>query len=218
MIQGARIALREVYFIFVGLVAFTLGSALLRRWRIAIVLAALLAWICYFFRDPERTPDLADDDVILAPADGRVTKIQRVAEPHFIRGQAQRITIFLSIFDVHVQRSPYAGRVKLIHYQPGGFAPAFMGHADENESNLLGLETARGPFAVTQMTGILARRIVCWAKLGDELARGERFGLIKFGSRVDLYLPENAIPLVQPGQTVYGGQTVIARWQTTDQR
>ena len=99
-----------------------------------------------------------------------------------------------------------------LHYQPGSFAPAFLHFADENESNLVGLHTVHGSIAFTQMTGILARRIVCWKKVGDALAKGERFGLIKFGSRVDLYLPLNAEILVQPGQQVYGGQTVIGVW------
>jgi phosphatidylserine decarboxylase len=111
-----------------------------------------------------------------------------------------------------VQRSPYRGEVKFMRYTPGGFAPAFLNRADTNETNLLGIETAHGPLAVTQMTGILARRIICWTGVGDTLESGERFGLIKFGSRVDLYVPLDVDILARVGQQVYGGQTPLARW------
>ncbi|MCB0143901.1 MAG: phosphatidylserine decarboxylase [Caldilineaceae bacterium] len=212
MVQGAQIAWREVRAIVVGLMGLTLlGLGARRRWLAALAGVTLL-WVFSFFRDPMRTPDARGDNLLLAPADGRIRKIEVVHEPHFLHTQAQRVTIFLSIFDVHVQRSPCAGDVAFLHYQPGSFAPAFLHSADDNEANLLGLHTAHGPIAVTQMTGILARRIVCWKQVGDALTQGERFGLIKFGSRVDLYLPLDAKILVQPGQQVYGGQTVIGVW------
>lgn len=212
IVQGAQIAWREVQTIVIAVVSLLLtGLGLRNRWLTALAGLTLL-WLFSFFRDPERTPDAHGDNLLLAPADGRIRKIEVVHEPHFLRKEARRITIFLSIFDVHVQRSPCAGEVAFLHYQPGSFAPAFLHSADDNEANLLGLHTARGPIAVTQMTGILARRIVCWKKVGDALAKGERFGLIKFGSRVDLYLPLDAEILVQPGQQVYGGQTVIGVW------
>lgn len=189
-----------------------LGLYFRRRWLTGSGLL-LLAWLAYFFRDPERTPDSTDPHAILAPADGRVMVIETVEEPHIFQIPMQRITIFLSVFDVHVQRAPYHGTVRALHYQPGKFLPAFLKGADENESNLLALDTAHGPLGITQMTGLLARRIVCWPTVGHSLASGQRYGLIKFGSRVDLYLPDNATPTVEVGQHVYGGQTVVAKWQ-----
>lgn len=190
-----------------------LGLLSRRRWLTGIGLL-LFAWLAYFFRDPERTPDSTDPLAILSPADGRVMAIEIVEEPYIFQTPMQRITIFLSVFDVHVQRAPYQGTVQALHYQPGKFLPAFLKGADENESNLLALETAHGPLGITQMTGLLARRIVCWPTVGHSLERGQQYGLIKFGSRVDLYLPDNAAPAVEVGQHVYGGQTVMARWQS----
>lgn len=210
IVQGAQNAWREVHAIVLGLVGLLLLALGLRRPWWAAAAGGTLLWVFSFFRDPERTPDAQGDNFILAPADGLVRKIEVVHEPYFLHAEARRITIFLSIFDVHVQRSPYAGELSFMHYQPGSFAPAFLQSADENEFNLIGLQTAHGPLVFTQMTGILARRIVCWKQVGDQLEKGERFGLIKFGSRVDLYLPLDAEILVKPGQQVFGGQTVVA--------
>lgn len=118
----------------------------------------------------------------------------------------------MSLFDVHVQRAPYQGTVKFLHYQPGNFAPAFLSDTHQNEHNLVVLSTPYGAIGVKQIAGILARRIVCWPGVGDELKRGERLGLIKFGSRVDLLLPVNVEVLVSVGDQIYGGQTIVARW------
>jgi len=212
MLQGAKIAWREVpKIVAVCILLLFIGIGFGTIWLIVLSLL-LLIWVCIFFRDPERTPDAEGAKIILAPADGQIRKIEVVEEPHFLKGQALRVTTFLSIFDVHVQRSPYAGEVALIHYQEGSFAPAYFNSADENEANLMGLQTALGSLAITQMTGILARRIVCWVSKGDVLEKGQRYGLIKFGSRVDLYLPLDAKVEVQVGQRVYGGQSVMAQF------
>ncbi|GIV80190.1 phosphatidylserine decarboxylase [Litorilinea aerophila] len=210
--RAIRTAWREVRTIFLGLAILTgVGLATRQRWLAALG-GLLWAWVCYFFRDPDRTPQDSDEAVILAAADGRIQRIEVVEEPRFFQGPARRIVTFLSLLDVHVQRSPYTGTVQQIHYQPGAFLPAYRPEADANEANFIGLSTPRGPLAVVQMTGVLARRIVCWRQPGDTLQRGERFGLIRFGSRVDLYLPLEAEVFVQVGQQVYGGQTPVARW------
>ncbi|MBV7339663.1 phosphatidylserine decarboxylase [Chloroflexi bacterium TSY] len=214
MIVGAKVALSEVSSIVLSLFILIGGALLLNWWRIAALLAMLLAWVFYFFRDPERAPESGADTVILAPGDGRITKIEPIEESRFLHRRALRITIFLSIFDVHVQRCPYPGTVDFIHYEPGGFAPAMFSSADKNEANYLGITTVHGPLLITQMAGLIARRIVCWSNVGDTLALGQRFGLVKFGSRVDLYLPLDTEILVAPGQQVYGGQTVMAHWPT----
>lgn len=209
---GLIAALREVRPIAATLIGATVASLWWRRGWLSGLFLTLLAWVGWFFRDPPRAPERTTDDVILAPADGRVTDVAVVDEPLLFGGSAQRITIFLSIFDVHVQRAPYAGTVEQIIYEPGGFAPAFLPSANRNERNFVALRTARGPLGVTQVAGILARRIVCWTNQGAALTRGERFGLVKFGSRSDLYLPLDAQVTVERGQQVYAGQTCVARW------
>jgi phosphatidylserine decarboxylase len=213
MWNGMRAAWREVPAIVSALTTAVIVPLLTRRWRwLAVLPAVLLGWVFYFFRDPERTPELLAPDLVIAPADGRVTDIELVNEPLFFQGQARRVSVFMSVFDVHVQRSPYTGQVRLVHYQPGDFAPAYLKDTHSNESNLIGLETPRGPLAIKQIAGVLARRIVCRVQPGDTLVTGQRLGLIKFGSRVDLFLPLTAAVLVTVGQQVYGGQTVLARW------
>jgi phosphatidylserine decarboxylase len=212
MLNACSAAWREVRIVVLSLAGVLLAALWLQSQWIALLSAALLGWLIYFFRDPERMPDSPSPAAILAPADGRVTAIETVDEPRFLQGQAWRISIFLSLFDVHVQRSPCAGVVQFLRYQAGTFVPAFSEDAHLNESNLIGLETSHGRVAVRQIAGILARRIVCWSAVGDTLVSGQRLGLIRFGSRVDLLLPPGAEVLGQVGQRVYGGQTVVARW------
>ncbi len=216
MIRALTIAWQQIRPIFLLLLSATLLSVWRRWWLAAAGLGTLFLWSCYFFRDPDRLPDDGDPAIILSPADGRVQRIEVVEEPTFFQGQARRITIFLSIFDVHVQRMPYAGKVACVQHRPGSFAPAFSYNADNNESNLMGLTTDRGPLAVVQLTGAIARRIICHCEVGDRLERGERYGLIKFGSRVDLYLPLDVELIVREGQTVAGGKTAVARWPQGD--
>ena len=212
MFNACSSAWREVKVVVLSLGAALLLAFWLQSQWVALLSAALLSWIVYFFRNPERMPDSRSPEAILAPADGQVTAIEKVDEPHFMQGPAWRISVFLSLFDVHVQRSPYTGVVQLLCYQAGAFAPAYLKDTHLNESNLIGLETSHGPVAVKQIAGILARRIVCWPAMGDTLVTGRRLGLIRFGSRVDLLLPPAVEVLVQVGQKVYGGQTVVAKW------
>ncbi|MBN1220668.1 MAG: phosphatidylserine decarboxylase [Anaerolineae bacterium] len=212
MFSGILAAWREVPAIVIGLTGAILLTFLTRRRWLVLLPATLLGWVFYFFRDPERSPLAAGPEFIIAPADGRVTDIELVDESHFIQGRARRVSVFMSIFDVHVQRSPYRGQVQGLRYKPGSFAPAFLKDTQRNESNLIGLATPRGRMAVRQIAGILARRIVCRVNIGDEVVTGQRLGLIRFGSRVDLLLPPDVVVLVSVGQQVYGGQTVMAKW------
>lgn len=207
-------AWREAQTIMIALLGLAVGSGLLRKKWLTGLSLLLVGGVAFFFRDPDRTPESESEQAILSPADGWVMEIvSGEEEPHFIQGDSQRITIFLSLFDVHVQRSPYRGVVRLAHHTAGSYKPAFLSGSVENESLLLGLETGRGPLAVRQVAGVLARRIVCRANLDQALQTGERYGLIKFGSRVDLILPPQARIAVKEGQHVSGGQTVVAWWE-----
>ncbi|MCB0163219.1 MAG: phosphatidylserine decarboxylase [Anaerolineae bacterium] len=212
MLTGIKPAWREVRSLVLGLGTASLLALSRRQMKIFLLSTGALSWIFYFFRDPNREPPSTSEEWILAPADGKITDIELVHEGEYFRGSVRRISLFLSLFDVHVQRAPYQGTVKFLQYQSGGFAPAFLSDTQQNERNLVVLSTPFGPIGVKQIAGILARRIVCWPTIGDELKRGERFGLIKFGSRVDLLLPANVEVLVSVGDQIYGGQTIVARW------
>lgn len=180
------------------------------RW-VAAVFALLAGFSAYFFRDPERAIP-SGEGVIVSPADGRVVGIETVDQVPFLDGPALRISIFLSIFDVHINRSPIEGKVTWRQYNPGRFLPANVPKASlDNEQNSIGIEDGNYKVLVRQIAGIIARRIVCWVDPGQEVARGERFGLIRFGSRTDLFLPLSAKVAVTVGQKVQGGSTIIAR-------
>ena len=180
------------------------------------LLAALVGLLVYFFRDPQRTSP-AGVGLVLAPADGRVVAVAQAHEPHFLEGEGLKISIFMSLLDVHVNRAPVEGRVTLVAHVPGRFLQAFRPEASEaNEHNLIGLESRYGKVLVKQIAGILARRVVCWVQAGQELRGGERLGLIKFGSRVDLYLPAGMEPAVRVGERARAGVTVLARWKGGD--
>jgi phosphatidylserine decarboxylase len=170
-------------------------------------------WICYFFRDPVRvTPQR--EGLVISPADGRISMIVRAVPPPELEMAAEpmtRVSVFMNVFDCHVNRSPVAGTLKKMAYTPGLFLNAELDKAsDDNERNALHIETASGPVAVVQIAGLIARRIVPFVKDGAVLAPGERFGLIRFGSRVDVYLPLGIKPLVSVGQTMIAGESVIA--------
>lgn len=210
--SGIRAAWREVKPVVLGLAGTSLLAGLAKQRRLALTAAGILGGVFYFFRDPDRFPPSINREWILSPADGVVTQFDHIHEPYFFNGPVQRVSIFLSLFDVHVQRAPYQGVVKFLRYEAGKFAPAFLKDTHTNESNFVGLDTPNGPLGVKQIVGILARRIVCWPGVDDPLATGERLGLIKFGSRVDLLLPANTEVLVHTGQKVVGGQTIMARW------
>ncbi len=167
----------------------------------------------YFFRDPEPCVPMTPDAVV-SPAHGLVDCVEQTTESEFLGGLCQRISIFLSVFDVHVQNAPVAGRIAFLKYQPGQFLSALKTEsAAFNENLLIGMESSEPPgerIAVRQIAGALARRVVSWVNAGDQVARGQRLGLIQYGSRCDLYLPLSAHITVQPGDRVVGGETVIA--------
>jgi phosphatidylserine decarboxylase len=174
----------------------------------------LTIWCYYFFRDPKRSvPQNAG--LLVSPADGVVSLIERAVPPEglgFGPEPLVRVSVFMSVFNCHVNRAPIAGKVTAVVYRPGKFFNASLDKAsEENERNSLAIEMADGrKIAVVQIAGLVARRILCWTKPGDSLATGERFGLIRFGSRLDVYLPEGVHPQVALGQTMVAGETVIA--------
>jgi phosphatidylserine decarboxylase len=178
------------------------------------VLALVTAWMIYFFRDPDRVVPMREGLVVSA-ADGRIAMIEKVRPPLELGlGEAERVRIstFLSVFDVHIQRAPVAGRIARSIYVPGVFVNAAIDKASEdNERRAIVIQTPAGAeIAVVQIAGLVARRIVTFAHEGDSLAVGQRFGLIRFGSRVDVYLPPGRAPLVAVGQRAIGGETVFA--------
>ncbi|EBA07583.1 phosphatidylserine decarboxylase [Sagittula stellata] len=178
------------------------------------IAAGVTVWVYYFFRDPERvTPNRPD--VMVSPADGIVSLLEPAIPPAELGlGDAEmmRISVFMSVFNCHVNRLPTAGTVDTVAYRPGKFLNASLDKASEdNERNGLAVTLPDGRrYGVVQIAGLVARRILCWTKKGDTLERGERFGLIRFGSRLDIYLPPGATSLVRIGQTMVAGETVIA--------
>lgn len=199
------------------LVAAVLFVPLWATVTVEAVLAAILVWILAFFRDPERRCPL-EKDLLLAPADGRVTDVEVVEEDGFIGGPAVRIGIFLNIFDVHINRAPCNVKVEKITYRRGRYRNAMTAESGRvNESNDLWLVRTDGPgekLLVRQISGAIARRIVCAAREGQELAGGEKFGMIKFGSRTELYVPvsENVKCLVERGDKVKAGLSPLVRY------
>lgn len=175
--------------------------------------AIITIWVCYFFRDPIRiTPQR--EGLVISPADGRISQIASALPPPELNLPAEpmtRISIFMNVFDCHVNRAPISGRITKMAYTPGLFLNAELDKASEdNERNALAIETPAGTVGVVQIAGLIARRIVPFVKEGYAIATGERFGLIRFGSRVDVYLPTSVIPLVGEGQTAIAGETVLA--------
>jgi phosphatidylserine decarboxylase len=171
-------------------------------------------WIAYFFRDPVRTVP-QDPSLIVAPADGRLSMITDVVPPVEMElgdEPLTRVSIFMNVFNCHVNRVPVAGRIRKIVYKPGLFLNAELDKASENnERNLLVVDSGSHQIGVIQIAGLIARRIVSFVREGDSLNVGERFGLIRFGSRVDVFLPKGVTPLVAEGQTIIAGETVLAR-------
>jgi phosphatidylserine decarboxylase len=201
-----------------GLCAVVLGSLIAMSTTVLIGIWFLFAlFTLFFFRDPAPNVPAASESII-APAHGKVDAIEEITESEFIAGPCRRISVFLSVFDVHVQYAPVAGKIALLRYRPGQFFNAMkMESAVHNENVLLGIESSEIPgekIGVRLIAGWIARRIVPWVELGDPVARGERISLIQFGSRCDLYLPLTARVLVKIGDKVRGGETVMAtrRW------
>jgi len=183
-------------------------------WSLALLAIGVLltVWVAAFFRDPER-PGPRGDDLVLAPADGRVCGIAQVEEPMYLHRKATRVSIFMNVFNVHVNRYPVSGEIEVVHYNPGQFTVASHDKASlVNEQASVGILGPHGAVLVRQIAGNLARRIVTDAAAGERAAQGERLGMIRFGSRVDLFL-DPAVPLkVVLDQRVVAGQTVVAEY------
>lgn len=204
-----------VVFIFSGLVAF--GATFLPpllSYLIFGALAVLCILTVYFFRDPDRdTPD--DNSLIISPADGKVVLIKEVVETEYMKKPATQVSIFLSPLNVHVNRVPFSGEVEYVRYSPGKYLMAWEDHASElNERAHFGVKHTSGTkILFKQITGFLARRIVYKLEEGDKITAGERFGIMKFGSRMDLLLPENVEITVKKGEKTVAGESIIGRIQ-----
>jgi phosphatidylserine decarboxylase len=190
----------------------TLITAILGWSVITILFLAVTLLVGHFFRDPERV-SIAGDREIISPADGKVIAVRKVPSTRFTDRPSRKISIFMSVFDVHVNRAPISGTVRGIFYKKGGFVPADHAEAGEkNEQNWLWVRSDSGiDVILTQVAGLIARRIVCWPGLGDQVNQAERFGMIRFGSRMDVYVPEDVEIQVSIGQHVYAGETVLCR-------
>src|SRR5467141_1203115 len=176
---------------------------------VGAVLVFLALFVCYFFRNPDRKIPM-EPGVVVSPADGRVVV---VTEEENAGRPGKRISIFLAIWNVHVNRSPAAGPITNMKYRPGKFSAAMRESAStHNEQNVITLATESGEITFKQIAGLIARRVVCWKKSGDRIARGERIGLVRFGSRADLWLPRDSELLVKVGDHVKGGSSVVAYW------
>jgi phosphatidylserine decarboxylase len=176
------------------------------------ILIFLGLFVFYFFRDPERTIP-ASAETIVSPADGRVVEI--LDEP-FDSVPGRRISIFLAVWNVHIQRAPVAGSIADVVYRPGRFYGAFRSKASqENEQNVIYIDSPHGRVVFKQIAGAIARRVLCWKSKGETVARGDRVGMIRFGSRVDVWLPAATQVVVSRGQNVKGGESILAKWNST---
>ena len=211
-----KVAREGLLFIGIGLaagiaaLALALNFGTVPYWIASAVLIALAIWIVYFFRDPERTGERGDR-IVVSPADGKVVQIAEVDEPAFVRGRALRISIFMNVFNVHVNRYPVTGTVAYVHYNAGKFLNAASDKASlENEQMSVGIETGSGRVLVRQIAGLIARRIVNYAKVGARAEQGVRMGIIRFGSRVDVFVPPGSTLRVKLGDVPVAGVTVLA--------
>jgi len=179
-------------------------------WLFAFLLTLVALWVAYFFRDPERTGERGER-LVVAPADGKIVQIAEVHEPDFLQAKAIRISIFMNVFNVHVNRYPVSGVVRYVHYNPGKFLNAAADKASlENEQSSVGIETENRRILVRQIAGLIARRIVTYSKMGDHAKQGDRMGIIRFGSRVDVFVPVGSKILVKDGQITTAGVTILA--------
>jgi phosphatidylserine decarboxylase len=195
-----------------GAAIFTAFCWLFAPHWIALLFSILTLWVLAFFRDPERQGPRGDN-VVIAPADGRVVSVVNVDEPEYMKERTTRVSIFMNVFNVHVNRYPSSGRVEYRHYMPGRFAHAADEKASkENEQSTIGLLTARGRILVRQIAGLVARRIVTDHDAGTAVRQGDRMGLIRFGSRVDVFVPATAKVMVHTGEKTVAGVTVVAQW------
>jgi phosphatidylserine decarboxylase len=202
--------LYEARWIFLVLAVLLVAGWFIWPW-LALLFLVLILYTLTFFRDPNRS-DPSDQRAVVAAADGTVADIEEIDEKEFLKARTRRVGIFLSIFDVHTNRAPVAGRIAFQQFRKGLFFDARRPECSEkNEAMTWAFQNPRATIVVRQLTGAIARRIVGWAKVGDELRRGERFGMIRFGSRTEVYLPLDAEILVRVGDHVKGGASVIAR-------
>lgn len=202
--------LAEGRWIFAILAVLAVVSWWVSPW-LTLFFVALILYTLLFFRDPDRLVP-AEADAVVAAADGVVADIVEIDEPEVVKARMKRVGIFLSVFDVHTNRAPVEGRVVYREHREGLCLDARRTDCSEkNESMTWGFQNPRATLVVRQLTGAIARRIVGWSKVGDELKKGERFGMIRFGSRTEVYLPMSALIVVKVGDRVAGGSTVIAR-------
>jgi phosphatidylserine decarboxylase len=190
------------------------GFAISRRswglWLAALVLLLLALWVAYFFRDPERVGDRGPS-LVVSPADGKLIMITEVDEPGFVKGRAIRLSIFMNVFNVHVNRYPVDGVVKYVHYNKGKFFNAAAEKSSlENEQMSVGVDTGRYQILVRQIAGLIARRIVTYSRPGEKVKQGERMGIIRFGSRVDVFIPPGSTIKAKLGDATVAGVTVLA--------
>lgn len=189
--------------------ALALALLALGFWPVAIVFSAVAAFMAFFFRDPQRLPP-TDPNLVVSPADGRVTRVKQIDDN--TGSSTTLVSIFLSPLDVHINRAPIAGQITNVSYTKGKFLVAMDERASlVNEQNALTIEGEKVTVVCKQIAGILARRIICWKRAGERVALGERFGLIKFSSRTDVLMPANVEVLVEEGARVQGGTTIIGR-------
>ncbi|MEO5579807.1 MAG: phosphatidylserine decarboxylase family protein [Gemmatimonadaceae bacterium] len=208
---------REGY-VFIAIAAAVAAAvfalALARRswslWLLAITLTVLALWVAWFFRDPERTGERGPN-VVVSPADGKLILITEVDEPHFVKGRALRLSVFMNVFSVHVNRYPSDGVVRYVHYNKGKFLNAAAEKSSlENEQSSVGIESGPHRILMRQIAGLIARRIVTYSKEGDVARQGERMGIIRFGSRVDVFIPTDSKLRARLGDATTAGVTVLA--------
>ena len=197
-------------------IAFVVSLVLMMVWEpLGWIGFILTVYVAYFFRDPVRVTPV-DDRLVVSPADGVVSAVGPAVPPRELglgSGEMTRISVFMNVFSCHVNRAPVRGRIARIEHRPGKFLNAELDKASqENERNSLVIESPNGVVAAVQVAGLVARRIVCWAEAGGNIAIGERFGIIRFGSRVDVFLPKDVTARVAVGQTAVAGETVIAEF------
>jgi phosphatidylserine decarboxylase len=203
--------------LFIAIAAFiaagAFGFAITRRswglWLAAFVLLLLALWVAYFFRDPERTGERGPT-LVVSPADGKLIMITEVDEPSFMKGRATRLSIFMNVFNVHVNRYPVDGVVRYVHYNKGKFFNAAAEKSSlENEQMSVGVESGGNRLLVRQIAGLIARRIVTYSKLGETVRQGDRMGIIRFGSRVDVFLPAGSTVRAKVGDITVAGVTIL---------
>jgi len=196
--------------IIAGILILLLGFVIL-----GVALCVIGVFILFFFRQPDRTP-VSEDNTVYAPADGRIIQVREEQENGFLKCPVHKISIFMSLLNVHITYAPVNGRIDYIKYKQGNFRRAYKtneGIEESNENNLIGISAKNGRLAIRQVAGYIARRIVCDKVVGDQLIEGKRIGIIKFGSRIDVYLPPDWQITVRKGESTRGGHTILARWK-----